>query len=89
METSCWIPLLISILLIAGDQQVMNTLHQFLRNMPGSASESKFNKKALMDFDYSDDEEGGGGADFEATPQILDAIANLMTNERLLNKLKV
>ena len=62
----------------------MNTLHQFLRNMPGT--ESKFNKKVL-DFDYSDDEDGGG--DIEPTPQMLDAIATLLTNERLLKKLQV
>ena len=52
--------------------------------MPGT--ESKFNKKVL-DFDYSDDEDGGG--DIEPTPQMLDAIATLLTNERLLKKLQV
>ena len=75
----------------AGDQQVMNTIQQFLRNMPSSGGNSdvKFNKK-LLDFDYSDDEDGGGGVDFsEPTPQMLDALSNILGNDRLLGKLKV
>ena len=75
----------------AGDQQVMNTIQQFLRNMPsaGGNSDVKFNKK-LLDFDYSDDEDGGGGVDFsEPTPQMLDALSNILGNDRLLGKLKV
>ena len=77
----------------AGDQQVMNTIQQFLRNMPSSGgggnSDVKFNKK-LLDFDYSDDEDGGGGVDFsEPTPQMLDALSNILGNDRLLGKLKV
>jgi len=76
----------------AGDQQVMNTIQQFLRNMPSSGgggnSDVKFNKK-LLDFDYSDDEDGGGGVDFsEPTPQMLDALSNILGNDRLLGKLK-
>ena len=71
----------------------MNTIQQFLRNMPSSGgggnSDVKFNKK-LLDFDYSDDEDGGGGVDFsEPTPQMLDALSNILGNDRLLGKLKV
>lgn len=72
----------------SSDQQVLATLQQFLKNhVPQSANEVKFNKK-LLDFDYSDDEEGQN--DFsEPTPQMIEALAAILSNERLLNKLKV
>ena len=78
----------------ANDQQIISTIQQFLRNhIPNSMSNSevKFNKK-LLDFDYSDDEDGGGGGgnDFsEPTPQMIEALSNILTNDRLLNKLMV
>lgn len=72
----------------SSDQQVLATLQQFLKNhVPQSANEVKFNKK-LLDFDYSDDEEGQN--DFsEPTPQMIEALAAILSNDRLLNKLKV
>ena len=70
--------------------QVMTTIQAFLQNqMPkGNSSEVKFNKK-LLDFDYSDDEDGGGFDVSEPTPQMVDALSNILNNERILTKLKV
>ena len=71
------------------EQQIMSTIQGFLKNMPGhSSSSSQINKKVL-DFDYSDDEDGGGGADFsEPTPQMIEALNSILNNEKLLTKLK-
>ena len=70
------------------EQQIMSTIQGFLKNMPGHSSSSQINKKVL-DFDYSDDEEGGGGADFsEPTPQMIEALNSILNNEKLLTKLK-
>ena len=68
--------------------QVMSTIQAFLANqMPkGNNSEVKFNKK-LLDFDYSDDEDAGDYS--EPTPQMVDALSNILNNERILTKLKV
>lgn len=74
----------------ANDHQVLATIQQFLRNHSSNLSQSevKFNKK-LLDFDYSDDEEGQGGGDVsEITPATLETLSSILTNERLLNKLK-
>jgi len=72
----------------ASDAQILSTIQQFLRNhVPSNNSEVKFNRK-LLDFDYSDDEDGGNQGnnnDFsEPTPQMLDALSNILNNERLL-----
>ena len=70
------------------EQQIMSTIQGFLKNMPGHSSSSQINKKVL-DFDYSDDEDGGGGGDFsEPTPQMIEALNSILNNEKMLTKLK-
>merc|ERR1712018_172619 len=68
------------------EQQIISTIQQFLKNLPHSSS-SSINKKVL-DFDYSDDEDGGGNDLSEPTPQMIEALTQILNNERLLNKLK-
>ena len=70
----------------AADHQLILTLQQLLKNHTGGGDGVKFNKK-LLDFDYSDEEDGPGG-DGEPTPQMLEALQNILSNEVLLNKLK-
>ena len=48
----------------------------------------KFNKK-LLDFDYSDDEDGGNdGPDGRPTAAMLDMLQSVLSSEQLLRKLK-
>ena len=71
----------------ANEQQILSTIQQFLRNHIPNDSGVKFNKK-LLDFDYSDDEDQGQNDFSEPTPQMLEALSSILTNDRLLNKLK-
>ena len=84
-ESNCSISLLLQT-----DQQVLQqlqTIQQLIKNhVPSAADQIKFNKK-LLDFDYSDDEDGGNdGAG--PTPAMLDMLQNVLSSDQLLRKLK-
>eukprot|EP00096_Caligus_rogercresseyi_P001282 TRINITY_DN1204_c1_g4_i1.p1 TRINITY_DN1204_c1_g4~~TRINITY_DN1204_c1_g4_i1.p1 ORF type:complete len:1087 (+),score=453.83 TRINITY_DN1204_c1_g4_i1:186-3446(+) len=81
------------------DQQViqqLQTIQHLLKNHSSmnhsSSNDVKFNKKVLDDFDYSD-EEDGGGHEGEASlnvppPAMIEALQGILGNERVLSQLK-
>ena len=69
--------------------QQLQTIQQLIKNhVPSGADQVKFNKK-LLDFDYSDDEDGGNdNAEARPTPAMLDMLQNVLSSDQLLRKLK-
>ena len=68
--------------------QQLQTIQQLLKSHFPSSDQVKFNKK-LLDFDYSDDEDGGNdGADTRPTAAVLEVLQNILSSDHLLRKLK-
>jgi len=73
-----------------GDQhllQQLQTIQHLLKNHTSSSEQVKFNKK-LLDFDYSDDEDGGNDNDARPPAAVLEVLQTVLSSDQLLRKLK-
>lgn len=74
-----------------GDQhllQQLQTIQHLLKNHTSTSEQVKFNKK-LLDFDYSDDEDGGNdNIDARPPAAVLEVLQSVLSSDQLLRKLK-
>ena len=71
--------------------QQLQTILELLKTHVRPQNEVKFNKRLLDNFDYSDDEDGGGenaAGESQLSPAVLESLQSIMGNPVVLGKLK-